>query len=440
MDTTAASLLGDQLRDFLVKQFAPLPGTKTSLGFLGTGVAVDPDSFLSQGQFNPARVNSWLNIVIDPLGTIIKGGDQVGATSWTASVLMETISGQSVCVAPTDSVEQQGFARAKSLAMENLGGATATNTAPLDWYDPAQLPKWPKCSLSTSSTSSSGTGPPLQPPPGTVPPQRPIWAWRTLEKVPVADPQRLQLVETSPTKAPVAAAIGVSNQPRRFMLSATMMTAASLTKTAQLASVSGSVGHPQLVQVSHVSDEARISVEKAPAAIINEKTTRQVSAVQAVMVSQAMSTAAAQASTSSVKTSSLSLDLSYLVVSLSRTPWWSDLLPQLDNWYIPGLRRGSLTGEGDSQEVANLPIALILTSDVKIRATWSDADRAAASSSTHFGPWVLSSAQFTSTTNAGEAILTIPGITAIACIYRALPALPPKADPTLPPSGDLVGI
>jgi hypothetical protein len=87
-----------------------------------------------------------------------------------------------------------------------------------------------------------------------------------------------------------------------------------------------------------------------------------------------------------------------------------------------------------------MPIALILTSDVKIRAIWSDADRAAASSNTHFGPWVLSSAQFTSTTNAGEAVLTIPGITAIACIYRELPALPPKADPNLAPVGDLAGV
>jgi hypothetical protein len=439
MDTTAASLLGDQLRDFLVKQFAPLPGTKTRLGFLGAGVAVEPNSFLSQGQFNPARVNSWLNIVIDPLGTIAKDGDQVGATPWTASVLMETISGHSVCVAPADSVDQQGFAHAKSLAMENLGGATGVNTAPLDWYDPAQVSKWPKCSLSTSSISSTGTSPPPQPPPG-LPPRKPIWAWRTLEQVPVADPRRLQLVEAPPAKAPVGAATGVAIQPRTFMLSAKMMTAASLTETAQFTPVNASVAHAQLMQVSHVSDGARISIEKAPVAVIDEKATRQVSAVQAVMVSQAMSSAAAQASTSSVKTSSLSLDLNYLVVSLSRAPWWSELLPLLDNWYIPGLRRGSLTGDGDAQAMAGMPIALILTSDVKIRAIWSEADRAAASSSTHFGPWVLNSSQFTSTANVGEAILTIPGITAIACIYRELPALPPKADPGLPPAGDLTGV
>jgi hypothetical protein len=193
-------------------------------------------------------------------------------------------------------------------------------------------------------------------------------------------------------------------------------------------------------EASPLGDEARIPIEKAPDEIISEKTTRQVSAAEAVMVSQAMSTAAAQASTSSVKTDTLSLDLSYRVVSLSRAPWWSELLLLLDNWYIPGLRRGSLTGDSDAQEVTGMPIALILTSDVKIRAMWSDADRAAASSNTHFGPWVLSSAQFISTTNAGEAILTIPGITAIACIYRELPALPPKPDPSLPPAGDLAGV
>jgi hypothetical protein len=79
---------------------------------------------------------------------------------------------------------------------------------------------------------------------------------------------------------------------------------------------------------------------------------------------------------------------------------------------------------------------LILTSDVSIRSAWSEADRAAATSNTHFGPWALNSAQFTSTSNAGEAILSIPGIQAIACIYRQLPALPPKADPSIPVPAD----
>jgi hypothetical protein len=213
------------------------------------------------------------------------------------------------------------------------------------------------------------------------------------------------------------------------MLSATMMAAASPAVTAQLAPANESVGRPQLVQSSRFTDEARISIDRAPVAVVREETTTEVTALQAVMVSQAISTAAAQASASSINSSSLSLNLKYLVVSLSREPWWADLLMLLDNWYIPGMPRGKLTEEGNAQKVTGMPIALILTSDVEIRAIWSETDRAAANSNTHFGPWVLNSAQFTSTTNAGEAILTIPGMQAIACIYRELPALPPKDEP-----------
>ena len=104
----------------------------------------------------------------------------------------------------------------------------------------------------------------------------------------------------------------------------------------------------------------------------------------------------------------------------------------LNNWYIPSCARASMIEESDAQKVIGVPIALILTSDVSIQSMWSAADRAAATSNTHFGPWALNSAQFTSTSNAGEAILAIPGIQAIACIYRQLPALPPLADPNLP--------
>jgi hypothetical protein len=178
-----------------------------------------------------------------------------------------------------------------------------------------------------------------------------------------------------------------------------------------------------------------ISIDQAPAAVISEQATTRVSSVQAIMVSQQISTAADQASTSSVASSSLSLNLSYLIVSLSRTPWWNDFLLRLDNWYIPSMHRAALVAESDTQKILGIPVALVLTYDVNIKAMWSDTDRAAASSNTHFGPWVLNSAQFTSTQKAGEAILTIPGIQAIACIYSELPPLPPKDDPSIETGG-----
>ena len=438
MDTTAAFLLGQQLTEFLLKQFATPAGTKDTLGFLGTGVAVEPNSFLSQGQFNPARVNIWLSIVVDPLGAVIKDGNRVESTSWTASTLMQTIATQAMCMAPVGSDDQQGFARAKSLAMQNVGETTTVNTAPLDWYDPAQVAQWPKCSLTTSGASSSGTGstpPPLEPPPLNTPPRRPLWAWRTLEKVSIADPARLEPVDDiSAGKGTAVHTMSDSNRASSFMLSANMVARASPNMSARLAPVGESIAPARVMQFSHVSDAEPISIDKAPAAAISEqRATTRFSSVQAVMVSQAISTAADQASTSSVAASSLSLKLSYLVVSLSRAPWWSDFLLLLNNWYIPGIDRAALVAESDAQKILGIPIAIILTYNVRIQAMWSDTDRAAASSNTHFGPWALNSAQFASTTNAGEAILSIPGMQAIACIYRELPALPPKADPSLGP-------
>src|SRR4051794_7742191 len=181
MDTTAISILGQQLKDFLIKQFSPPPGARNRLGFLGTGIAVDPTSFLSAGQFNPARVNTWLDIVVDPVGRINAETDQVEAASWTATALMEAIAAEAMCLAPPDSDDYKAFAKAKSAAMQNLGGDTAVNTAPLDWYDPAQLPKWAECSLQASSSSSTGTG--SGPPASPAGPAKPLWAWRTLQNV-----------------------------------------------------------------------------------------------------------------------------------------------------------------------------------------------------------------------------------------------------------------
>jgi hypothetical protein len=429
MDTTAVALLGQQLKDFLVKQFAPPPGTKTSLGFLGTGVAVDPNSFLSGGQFNPALVNQWLDIVVDPLGEVITSSDQVEFTPWTATQLLEAIYSQAMCVAPADSDAQHGFAKAKTQAMEGLGGATTVNTAPLDWYDPARVPQWPSCSLTASSASSSGTTVGL----GEPPPSRPLWAWRRLEMMPIqAATVNVEKVAAAPAGGATMRTIN-SVQNRRFMFAATPMMAvspvASPMMSMRLAPLGQAAGTAQAVQLSRVDMESRISIDRVPASVIGQ---RAITPAQALTVSQAASTAANQATTSSVASNSLSLSLKYQVVSLSRAPWWNEFLMLLDNWYVPGCHRASMIEDSDAQKVIGVPIALILTSGVNIQSIWSAADRASATSNTHFGPWALNSAQFTSTSNTGEAILAIPGIQAIACIYRQLPALPPQADPSLP--------
>ncbi|HME10031.1 MAG TPA: hypothetical protein VKG25_23435, partial [Bryobacteraceae bacterium] len=444
MDTTAVTLLGQQLKDFLVKQFAPPPGTKTCLGFLGTGVAVDPNSFLSSGQFNPARVNQWLDIVVDPLGEVIAGTDQVEFMPWTATQLLQAIYSQAMSVAPADSDAQRGFAKAKSQALEGLGGATTVSTAPLDWYDPAHLPQWPACSLTANSTTSSGAASGTKVTPAGPPPARPLWAWRRLETMPVPAATPVQAA-SKVAAAPPAPALGTAAHPintlqmRRVAFAAAPMVAAAARPAPPPRPVSpimsahlAPLGHPaataQAVQVSRISMESRISVERMPTSVIGE---RAVTPTQALMVSHAAFTASNQAATSSVATNSLSLRLKYQVVSLSRAPWWNEFLMLLDNWYIPSCGRASMIEDSDAQKVFGVPIALVLTSDVNIQANWSAADRTAATSNTHFGPWALNSAKFLATSNAGEAILAIPGIQAIACIYRQLPPLPPKSDPSL---------
>src|ERR1700722_7568848 len=99
MDTAAIASLGQQLTDFFVKQFSPPPGTKTSLGFPGSGVAVDPGSFMNGSQFNPALVNRWLDVVADPLGEVATGSDAVAFTPWTATQLLEAVYSQAMSLA-----------------------------------------------------------------------------------------------------------------------------------------------------------------------------------------------------------------------------------------------------------------------------------------------------------------------------------------------------
>jgi hypothetical protein len=429
---------------------------------------------LSQGEYNPARINSWLSIVVDPLANIPREGGRVASTGWTAVSLMETIASAAMCVSAPDSEEQHIFAKAKSQLMEKLGGATIVNTAPLDWYDPAQVSRWPTCRLQVGHTESSGSsaGTGTEPPPLPPPTRRPLWAWRTLDKLAIA-PVEAVPAETPATPPAAQPAVPVELPPtshlalgrKRFMMSAAAIgavravVAEPVPPPAQPAPATAPplMTHPAVAArlvprqpaamrlarateaVTPPPGAAIVAIERAPAAFFTEAASVRVSTLDAAMVSNAISTAADEASTSSVASDSFSLSLSYLVLSLSRAPWWSDFILLLDNWYFPGLQRASMIGDGDAGQVTGIPVALILTSDVKIGANWSESDRNAASSNTHFGPWALHAMEITTSDTAGEATLTIPGIQAIACIYRDLPAIPPRPDPDLVPAAPTAG-
>jgi hypothetical protein len=441
MDASAFDECGKQLCDFLAKQIAPPPGAKCVLGFLGQGVAVDPDSFLSNGEFNLARVNAWLNIVAEPLGSVGSDDNRVDPVPFTAYKLMESVCNFSTSLAPAGSDAQQSFVKIKSQAMEGLGGATTVLTAPLDWYDPKHLPEWPKCSLATATTTASGTGSsktPPTPPSGDLPRRPRLWAWRTLQNVPIADPAPVQ-----PAPVPVQPMEGLggvrvrtpmrreSMPVRAFQIP---MTAAAMTTPVRLAPFAIG-GAAQFSQRISVGDQRAVvaAVDRPSNVIMMEKVSSSVFVDHALSVSNQIAASGDQASTSTVDSESLTINLNYFVVQLSRDPWWNDILLLLDDWYIPGLQRGSIVGESGPENTVGVPIALVLTSNVQIEAKWSDADRLSASSHTHIGPWALDSTQFSALDSQGLSKLTIPGIQAVACIYRALPVIPPKAEQELPP-------
>ena len=433
MDTSSFVAIGQQLQDFLTKQFSPPPGTKCELGFLGSGIAVAPESFLSQGQFNPARINTWLRIVADPIHIIIDGS--VAPTQLTAAQLMEAICSFAGSAAPAGSDTATSFAKLKSQAMENLGGIMELSAAPLDWYDPAQIPRWPHCTLNTSTTSTSHEGTVESPPPpteGNVPPLPRLWAWRKFPKVVLAESgtpifDRHRLEETSLR--------GVE----RSQLNLSAVTAA---ETATVISPQlSSLNTANFSRIAQATNRVNIaSIEQLPNISIAASTERSSVAANAqisssaIAVSSTISQAAAQAVTSSVDSSSLSINLSYLFVDLSRMPWWNELLIMLDNWYVPGQRRATFVDDATTSRSIGVPVALVLTNNVQIQGTWSQSDLSAISSNTHIGPWALSGYQMSATDSLRQATLTLPGMQAIACIFRLLPPLPPVSDPSLPSS------
>jgi hypothetical protein len=139
---------------------------------------------------------------------------------------------------------------------------------------------------------------------------------------------------------------------------------------------------------------------------------------------------AATAPTTPVNASSLTISLSYQLVLLSRT-WWSSELVNAPGWCFAGQHAGALLpGNLGADTNVAVPVALILTKDVTIAGSWTDADRAAAGNSSHLGPWALPFGTTFTGTSLSET-LSIPGMQVIGGFYATLPMLPPDDDPAL---------
>ncbi|MGL3104654.1 hypothetical protein [Bradyrhizobium sp. BR 1432] len=124
----------------------------------------------------------------------------------------------------------------------------------------------------------------------------------------------------------------------------------------------------------------------------------------------------------------VSIEFDLCVLSLSR-PWYSSGLLALPNWFVPGFRQGDfsegLDGPDNDGLLNAIPIACILTRDVRITANWTPADVDAATTSVAVGPFSL----FGRTFDTASGSLTIPGIQAVAWVCTNPKRLPPMDPP-----------
>lgn len=137
-------------------------------------------------------------------------------------------------------------------------------------------------------------------------------------------------------------------------------------------------------------------------------------------------------STQRVESQALTLSLEYCFVQISRDAWWNEVLVRMPGWCAPGLRAGDLVpGRQGTGLPVGVPIAMVVTRNVRVSGRWSEADRAAAASHTSFGPWEMSQSKMSFDKSQETATLEIPDTQVVAVVCSLLPSLPPADDPAL---------
>lgn len=424
-DPQGFAQLGQQLQDFLGSQFAPTTTSASMLSFCGSGVAVEPSEFMSNGAYNPARVNAWLDVVVDRVAPI--GAGDAAGTMLSANELATALVAQATSASPTGSPAAQAFGRLREAAAGQMGlGHNAVETAPLAWYDPAEQPSW----TTYRNSTASGTSTP-QPTPGIpIDPPGPLWRWRTLPGVDRMVPIRLTPTGADPPAQDHPEAGGGSGRLPVRVISRSGAVLADQSRAAEPTSVVLTGLHVEALAAA-IPAQAGAQIDGPTAADASLWHARAVDGLRVTPI-DVLRRAGSNAQTRPVEASSLSLTLKYQLVELAR-PWWPEVLLLSGTWYIPGLTSGGLVPGGLGPGVpVGVVVALVLTSGVSISGSWTSTDKQAAASATSFGPWSLAGASLTDT-SATSSMLSIPAPQVIGCIYRILPPLPPLPDPTLAP-------
>ena len=383
-DASGLLALGQALDEALIENYSPPPGTQTALGFL-PGVPVNPASFEVGGVVNPARVNAFLNIVVNKVGPVVGSrfpGGIVDAGQLFALLLLASrpLAGPGTAAADV-------FAGLKSMASSAfgiLGPPKDITTAPLNWSDRTNVDGWKQFTTSTSTSSGTTTGTSA----GETPPV--VVRDHRFETLSVADARpradgpgvaargsaadrqrrrhRLERLAADPAPGGREASRNVIVRDHRGLQlradtvrdhrSASVKTAfagrmlamrpglaattADDTPVAAVAEQAADVPvlamAPRLQLTSMIDAVPLLASTEAPAA--TSQAVADLVAEQTPVLIANLDTDAETTSTQSVESSQLTLSLEYLYVDLSRDSWWNDMLVRTDDWYAPGARAG----------------------------------------------------------------------------------------------------
>ncbi|SEU26568.1 hypothetical protein [Stigmatella erecta] len=126
-----------------------------------------------------------------------------------------------------------------------------------------------------------------------------------------------------------------------------------------------------------------------------------------------------------LNTTHFSISFKYCLVNITRN-WFKNALLNLRTWYMISVPQGdysSGTIDGNPGMFPMLPTSMLAIRDLRISASWSQADRATLRRTKYLGPFDVSAAEFNQDT------LRSDGLQIIGWLSRLTPVLPPLSPP-----------
>ena len=467
-EPTGLAAIGRVLQEVLASAYEPPAGARVQLGFL-PAVPIRPEQFTNDGVINSLLVSNALRPITNSV-TVVANGQCVGLTLGIDQ-LYGSLLGMAKARAKVGSETGNAFAALVSGAAATygpLGTRHDATTSPDRWFEAAANDEgWlvfeqkSSTGSQTSESSSSGTDIPALDDPAAPD----LWQWRTVD--PATLSLRPAIVDLIPPPRPIEVTVENDHSWAKEITSDTidlsqlvvenasvfsaveespvLDTAIAAQLTAPMSFASGFATKRALTSqvdqmvflaneavVSNLAGEVSEEIAIAPAQehltfasrdLLEELTVAMPNVLTAIDTGEA-------SATQHIESSELSLSMRYSLVQLTRSEWWNDMWLRRADWYAPGVKRGEIVpGTALTARDVGIPVALVLTKDVKISGTWTEVDKSAAASHTSIGPWQINDSHSEFHQDGNATTLAIPGIQIVGLVCQMLPTLPPIDDP-----------